>query len=64
MANRLEQRQIEMREQAKSEPLRERIRDLGTVCKNCRTAFVPNPDKENTGLCGWCKVKAGKPTIQ
>lgn len=51
--------QAVMRERFKSGlPDRIRIRNVGTVCSNCRTAFVAHPVKENNGLCGWCKVKA------
>lgn len=62
----LEQRQAVMRERFKSGlPQRVRFREVGTQCAKCRTAFVPNPDNlERTELCGLCKVRAKKQTIQ
>jgi hypothetical protein len=62
--SRLEERQAAMRERFKSD-LPKRIRDKGTVCSECRTPFVVNPESQEVpDLCGWCKARAKRQAIQ
>lgn len=63
----LEQRQAVMRERFKSGlPSRMKARrdddKRGKDCLDCGTPFVPfDPDSE---ICGWCRAKAKRLTIQ